>query len=80
MTTVIIIFTLLIFFVASFYIKMMNKKGMLIIGIGSLLFFVVYAFIEPKYKFESIFFTLLALSLIIKNLKKPDEIIKKVNK
>ncbi len=77
MNTITLISLLIIFFLVSLYSKRFSKKSKLFISISVLLFFVAYSFIEPNYKFESIFFSLIALSIIIKNLKIGDRLLRK---
>lgn len=63
-----IIGSVLLFFTASLFYKKINNKVQLIYGLVSLVFFIVYAFIDARFKFACMFFALISISLIIKNI------------
>ena len=69
MSLIIIIVTLLVFFIISFYTKTLNSSGQFILGTFFFIYFFVYSILEPKHTFDAIFFALLSLTVIIKNLK-----------
>jgi hypothetical protein len=69
MTTIFIIVTVLLFFIASFYMNKLSARTQVTLGAGFLLYFFSYALLEPMYRLDSLMFALFAISLINKNLR-----------